>query len=88
MIKEQLQEYHAWLNLCRMWASSCGCPEDYVQDEQRWAFMFLQGLTAYAAVQEDLKEEVDMEGVEPIAMSKEQIDRIVERVLYHYGADN
>jgi len=86
--REQSLEYQAWLNLCRVWAASCGYPEDYVQDEQRWGFMFRQGLTAYAAVQEDLREEVDLEGVEPIAMSQQEIDRIAERVLYHYGADN
>ena len=85
-IHEQSQEYQAWLNLCRVWAASCGCPDDYVQDEQRWAFMFRQGLTAYAAVQEDLREEVDLEGVEPIAMSKQEIDRIVERVLGEFNA--
>jgi hypothetical protein len=80
---EQPESFHEWLNVCGVWAASCGCPADSLDDEQRWGARFRRQLSHYMAVQEEL-DELEFEA-EAIPMSKEEIDSIVERVICKYG---
>jgi hypothetical protein len=76
---EQPESFYEWLNLCRVWAFLWGCPQDSLDDEQRWGARFRRQISHYMAVQEELDElEFD---AEPIPMSREEIDSIVERVI-------
>jgi hypothetical protein len=80
---EQPESFYEWLNLCRVWAFLWGCPADSLDDEQRWGARFRRQLSHYMAVQEELDElEFD---AEPIPMSREEIDSIVERVIRKHG---
>jgi hypothetical protein len=54
--EQDRHEYQCWLDGCQGWATNYGCPDDYVQDEQRWRSMFDSAMTPDEAVQEDLKE--------------------------------
>lgn len=56
MRQQDQHEYQCWLEMCQSFATAHGCPDDYVQDEQRWRFMFDRGWTPLLSVIEDLKE--------------------------------